>query len=108
MPDRPDDVGNWRRTTVGARPARPDDLVVIPSDGIGKERPDVNSLSHLYVAAHQNEMLNLAANERLASQLATQRPIRLGAALNSVRSLLHGSAARPLELPKLTNYPYRG
>jgi len=68
----------------------------------------VNSLSHLYVTAHQDEMLNLAANERLASQFATQRPIRLGAALKSVWSLLTGAAARPLDLPKLTNYPYRG
>jgi hypothetical protein len=53
-------------------------------------------------------MLNLAANERLARPLATQGSNRLGAALKSVWSLLNGSASRPLDLPKLTNYPYRG
>ena len=68
----------------------------------------MNSLSHLYVAAHQTEMLNFAANERLASRLATQRPIRVGAAFKSAWSILNGSAGRPLDLPKLTNYPYRG
>jgi hypothetical protein len=93
---------------VGPDPGTPDDLVVIPSDGIGKERSDVNSLSYLYVAAHQSEMLNLAANERLARPLATQGSNRLGAALKSVWSLLNGSASRPLDLPKLTDYPYRG
>ncbi|HEX2755879.1 MAG TPA: hypothetical protein VHM48_10470 [Candidatus Limnocylindrales bacterium] len=57
----------------------------------------MNSLSHLYVAAHQNEMLNLAANERLArTQPATERPIHLGAALKSVWSLLSGPAERPM------------
>ena len=68
----------------------------------------MNSLSYLYVTAHQNEMLNLAANERLASQFAALRPNRLTAVLKSVRSLLNGSAARPLDVPKLTDYPYRG
>ena len=69
----------------------------------------MNSLSHLYVAAHQNEMLAFAANERLArTQQVAKRPSRLGAALKSVWSLLNGSASRPLDLPKLTNYPYRG
>jgi hypothetical protein len=69
----------------------------------------VNSLSHLYVAAHQNEMLTFAANERLArTQHATKRPSRLGAALKSVWSLLSGPAERPMTIPNLTNYPYRG
>jgi hypothetical protein len=68
----------------------------------------VNSLSHLYVAAHQNEMLNLSANERLASKTAPARPSRVAAATKSVWSLLSGPAERPLILPKLDNYPYRG
>ena len=68
----------------------------------------MNSLSHLYVAAHQNEMLNLAANERLAALAGKNQPkVRLGAAVKSVWSLLSGPAERPLT-PTLTNYPYRG
>jgi hypothetical protein len=82
---------------------------MVPLNGIGKERSDVNSLSHLYVAAHQNEMLTFAANERLArTQQVAKRPSRLGAALKSVWSLLTGPAERPMALPSLTNYPYRG
>ena len=69
----------------------------------------MNSLSHLYVAAHQNEMLTFAANERLArQQQVAQRPSRLGTAVKSVWSLLTGPAERPISLPSLTNYPYRG
>jgi hypothetical protein len=68
----------------------------------------VFSLSHLYVAAHQAEMLNLAANERLARPQAASRPIhRLGSAINSLWSLLSGPAERPLT-PTLDNYPFRG
>jgi len=70
----------------------------------------VNSLSHLYVAAHRNEMLAASAAERLARNAhpasATER--NLGAALKSVWSLLSGPAERPMNLPTLTNYPYRG
>lgn len=67
------------------------------------------SLSHLYVAAHQSEMLDLAANERLARPATTARPaFRLGAALHSAWSLLSGPAERPQTLPTLTDYPYRG
>ena len=66
------------------------------------------NLSHLYVAAHQNEMLNLAANERLAAKIGTSRPkVKIGAAVKSVWSLLSGPAERPVT-PTLTNYPYRG
>jgi hypothetical protein len=68
----------------------------------------VISLSHLYVAAHQDEMRKAAANERLVRTLQTSQPSRIGAALNSVWSLLSGPAERPLALPNLTNYPYRG
>lgn len=69
----------------------------------------MNSLSHLYVAAHQNEMLIFAANERLArTQQVAKRPSRIAAAVKSVWSLLTGPAERPMTLPSLTNYPYRG
>ena len=69
----------------------------------------MNSLSHLYVAAHQNEMLTFAANERLArTQQVAKRPSRLGAAVKSVWSLLTGPAERPMTVPTLTNYPFRG
>jgi hypothetical protein len=68
----------------------------------------VNSLSHLYVAAHQDEMRKAAANERLAQTQQTSQPSRIGAAFKSVWSLLSGPAERPLALPNLTNYPYRG
>jgi hypothetical protein len=82
---------------------------MVPSNGIGKERSDVYSLSHLYVAAHQNEMLNLAANERLARpQTTSESRVSIGSALKNVWSFLSGPAERPLNIPTLTNYPYRG
>jgi hypothetical protein len=82
---------------------------MVPSNGIGKERSDVNSLSHLYVAAHQNEMLTLAANERLArTRTSTESRVSIGSALKNVWSFLSGPADRPLNIPTLTNYPYRG
>ncbi|HEY3163000.1 MAG TPA: hypothetical protein VGJ71_01500 [Candidatus Limnocylindrales bacterium] len=66
------------------------------------------SLSHLYVAAHQAEMLNLAANERLARpQATTASRIRLSASISTLWSLLGGPAERPLT-PNLDNYPFRG
>jgi hypothetical protein len=68
----------------------------------------VNNLSHLYVAAHQNEMLNFAALQRLARKPSAKRPSRLGAAAKSVWSLLSGPAERPMTLPRLDHYPYRG
>ena len=69
----------------------------------------MNSLSHLYVAAHQNEMLNLAANERLARpQTRSESRVSIGSALKNVWSFLSGPAERPLNIPTLTNYPYRG
>jgi hypothetical protein len=81
-----------------------------PDHGIRKERSDVNSLSHLYVAAHQNEKLAAAASERLARQARSTRTNEhdLGAAFKSVWSLLSGPADGPVNLPDLTNYPYRG
>jgi hypothetical protein len=92
---------------MGACPARRDDLVVIPSDGVGKERSDVN-LSHLYVATHQDEMRKAAADERIARSGQIEQPSRLGAAAKSLWSLLSGPADRPVVLPTLTNYPFRG
>ena len=71
----------------------------------------MNSLSHLYVAAHINDMLNLAANERLAAAATkgtTEGTSRLAAAAKGAWSLLTGPAERPMTLPALTNYPYRG
>ena len=69
----------------------------------------MNSLSHLYVAAHLDEMLNLSANERLArTQPATARKSRLAAAAKSAWSLLSGPAERPMNLPHLSDYPFRG
>jgi hypothetical protein len=70
----------------------------------------MNSLSHLYVAAHLDEMLDLAANERRVAPKA-QGPnafARFTASAKSAWSLLSGPAERPMQLPALTNYPYRG
>ena len=69
----------------------------------------MNSLSHLYVAAHLDEMLNLSANERLARTQHANRPTaRLAATAKSVWSLLSGPAERPMTLPTLSDYPFRG
>ncbi len=65
-------------------------------------------MNHLYVAAHLDEMRKQAASERFAkSQSASHKP-DLGAAARSVRSFFGGPAERPMTLPTLTNYPYRG
>jgi len=83
-----------------------------PDLRIRKERSDVNSLNHLYVAARQNEMLRSAANERLATQAdrgnGHDRKARLSAAAKGVWSFFNGPAERPMTLPTLVNYPYRG
>ncbi|HXU85914.1 MAG TPA: hypothetical protein VN773_08905 [Verrucomicrobiae bacterium] len=71
----------------------------------------MNSLSHLYVSAHQDEMRRLAANERLAAATASSsRSFSLGGAIKNVWSLLSGPAERPgmNTFPTLTNYPFRG
>lgn len=71
----------------------------------------MNSLSHLYVTAHINELLNLSANERLAAAATggpTKRTSRLAAAVKGAWSLLSGPADRPMTLPPLTDYPCRG
>lgn len=68
----------------------------------------MNSLSHLYVAAHLDEMLNQAAAARLVASSSGERKSRLADAVKSAWSLLSGPAERPMTLPALTNYPYRG
>lgn len=67
----------------------------------------MNSLSTLYVAAHLDEMLNSAASERLAPSTPSHRLDRLTSAVKGAWSLLTGPAERPMQLPSLTNYPYR-
>ncbi|HLO36807.1 MAG TPA: hypothetical protein VK194_12020, partial [Candidatus Deferrimicrobium sp.] len=62
----------------------------------------MNSLSHLYVAAHLDEMLNRAANERLAPKRPA-RKLSFRAAAKSVWSFLSGPADRPMSLPTLTD-----
>lgn len=68
----------------------------------------MNSLSHLYVAAHLDGMLAQAAAARLVANASSKRKVRLTDAVKSVWSLLSGPAERPMTLPALTNYPYRG
>ncbi len=68
----------------------------------------MNSLIHLYVAAHLDEMLIQAANARLVASTSSERKGRLTGAIKNVWSLLSGPAERPMTLPALTNYPYRG
>ena len=69
----------------------------------------MNRNSHLYVAAHLDEMRRQAAQERLAAQARpSNQKSRLASAAHSVWSLFSGPAERPLTLPTLTGYPYRG
>jgi hypothetical protein len=67
------------------------------------------SLGHLYVAAHIEERLDQAAAERLAATThSTHYRARAAAVAKNVWSLLSGPADRPLQLPSLNQYPYRG
>ena len=68
----------------------------------------MSSLSHLYVAARLDEMLTSAASERRVPSTQSHRLDRLTSAAKSAWSLLTGPADRPMQLPALTNYPYRG
>ena len=69
----------------------------------------MNWLSHLYVASHLDEMRMFAAAERLApARPESHRFDNLAAAVKSAWSLLSGPAERPMQLPTLTNDPYRG
>jgi hypothetical protein len=81
---------------------------MVPTNGIGKERSDVYSLSHLYVAAHLDEQRNRAAQERLAARKPSTRTVSIRATVRSVWSLISGPADRPMTLPTLNHYPYRG
>ena len=53
-------------------------------------------------------MLTLAANERLAEKIDSAHKRSFGAAVKSAWSFLSGPAERPVNIPTLTNYPYRG
>jgi hypothetical protein len=70
----------------------------------------VNTFSTLLVSARQDSLLAEAAAERLArsSTPRVERPNRAVAAVKSVWSLVTGPAERPMTLPTLTNYPFRG
>jgi hypothetical protein len=101
---------SWRPPTVCLRLVSIDDLVVIPTNGIGKERSDVNSITSMVVAAHLDELLAEAANERLArsAKATSHRPNRIVSAVKSVWSTLNGPADQAGSLPLLADYPYRG
>jgi hypothetical protein len=70
----------------------------------------VNTISSLLVSAHQDALLAEAAAQRLAkaSKPQVERSNRLADAAKGLWSLLSGPAERPMTLPTLTNYPYRG
>ena len=70
----------------------------------------MNTINTLLVSARQDALLAEAAAERLAqaSKPQVDRPNRLADAVKSVWSLVSGPAERPMTLPTLTNYPYRG
>ena len=70
----------------------------------------MNTYSTLLVSARQDALLAEAAAERLARLARTpvDRPNRLADAVKSLWSLLSGPAERPMTIPTLTNYPYRG
>jgi hypothetical protein len=70
----------------------------------------VNNFSTLLVSARQDALLAEAAAERLArsSKAQASRPNAAAAAIKSLWSLLSGPAERPMTLPTLTNYPFRG
>ncbi len=69
----------------------------------------MTTITSLYVAARQNEMLAQAAAERLAR--SATKPVvqrnRLADAVKSAWSLLSGPAERPNTLPRLSDYPFR-
>lgn len=70
----------------------------------------MNNFSTLLVSAHQEALLAEAAAERLArsSRPQASRPNAVTAAVKSLWSLLSGPAERPMTVPTLTNYPFRG
>ena len=64
----------------------------------------------IIVAAKIDALHADAAAERLArsGKPKSRKPNRIALALQSVWSTVSGPADRPLELPSLSNYPYRG
>jgi hypothetical protein len=68
----------------------------------------VNTLSSMLVSARQDALLAEAAAERLARIARPSRPNRIAAAATTFWSLLSGHAERPMTLPTLTDYPFRG
>ena len=70
----------------------------------------MNTITSLLVSARQDALLAEAANERLARAAKSQvnRPNPVAGAAKSLWSLLSGPAERPMTLPTLTHYPYRG
>ena len=70
----------------------------------------MNNFSTLLVSAHQDALLTEATVERLArsSKPQASRPNPVAAAVKNAWSLLSGPAERPMTLPTLTNYPFRG
>jgi hypothetical protein len=69
----------------------------------------VHSISQIYVAAHLDELRHQAAQERLAAEnKSSRRTGRFGQAVRSVWSFISDPADRPIAVPTLNNYPYRG
>ena len=62
----------------------------------------------IVVAAKINALHAEAAAERLAAAGKPASPNRITGAVKSVWSNLTGPADRPMVLPTLTNYPFRG
>ena len=61
----------------------------------------------IVVAAKIDALHAEAAAERLARSAKPASPSRIASALKSVWSTVSGPAERPLELPRLTDYPFR-
>lgn len=64
----------------------------------------------IVVSAHINELLAESAAERLArsARPTSPREHRFASAVRSVWSTLSGPVSRPMSLPELSDYPFRG
>jgi hypothetical protein len=68
----------------------------------------VNSLAAYFVADHINDLLaESAANRQATLARRADRANPLASAMKAVRSLLSTPASKPLQLPNLSDYPYR-
>jgi hypothetical protein len=68
----------------------------------------MNSIQAILVTEHINTLLaESAANRQAKLAKGADRAKPLAALAQAVRSLLSGSADKPLALPKLADYPYR-